>query len=47
MVHQMRQCWRDDDRLISLKETIVGPDQPLADTVAMVMDTWLETSCIE
>lgn len=35
--NEMQQWWRDDDGLIGVEETIIGPDQPLADTVAMVI----------
>ncbi|WP_200800716.1 kinase [Agrobacterium sp. DSM 25558] len=36
--NEMRQWWRDDDGLVGVEESIIGPDQLLVDTVAMVID---------
>lgn len=36
--NEMRQWWQDDDELVGVEETIIGPDQLLVDTVAMVID---------
>ncbi|TCQ10350.1 hypothetical protein C8J34_102760 [Rhizobium sp. PP-F2F-G36] len=34
---EMRQWWQDDEALAGVEELIIGPDQPLADTVAEVI----------
>jgi hypothetical protein len=33
----MRQWWRDDDPLKGVAETIIGPEQTLAESVARVL----------
>ncbi|MCM2492933.1 hypothetical protein [Burkholderia glumae] len=34
---EMRQWWRDDDRLVDIDETIIGPDQALPESVSQVI----------